>query len=866
MTASDERRGPANRSRSGLAPSAGWYKDPAGGPGLRWWDGSGWTRHTQPLPSRQHSRDADSASAPRRMADESVADPYGEHPRARDLPAQNGRPAQNGQSSYNGLPAQNGRSSYNGRGFDPGATPHDSRTFADELDNRPNGQSVATAAGRYAAVPALGGPAPGSGQRQSESDATQAGEVRLALVTLGISAAYAVSLVAIALGYLLDVSALRLTGVLGAVFFGVGAAPLQFAGRTNLATRLAVAGLAGLSTIFVGGTVMVMASGWHPLRAALVIGSIAALTHIVGCVTAVQTVRKSGAFPSLRFNVRSDLSVSLGCTAVGTVLWLTAALKLGHIVPGVLGFLPKISLLWYAGLILLIAAIVLARHKPEIHAMLALLSLVSAFTLTPALAYGTPRSQSAAKHIDLVQQILLIHYLNPRDGIYEAYSGFFSGIAWVCTLAHNPNSVTLAAYWPFIVGLVGLAELRFLFGRFGFSRYRVWVGMTLVVLVNAISADYFSPQSAGFVLALGIFGLALGGVCPGLSDWMRLALLLFAGWGLAVTHELSPYIAAGVLIVLAAVKAVRPWFVPATCLLPALIWLGLNWYVVKGYVNFSSLFSLANYSPPKVIATPGLSRLPIVRESSDALLFGLLVLIALAGIGFIRTRRRRPSWGFLISAGVGLILISFNSYGNEGIFRAALFGIPWLAILALYALPRNPSRWVSAAFGIVSVGLVGTFLVSEFGLDNAGVIRPSDLAALSFYQNHAAPNSDLLSLTYGDIPTSVTFPPHGYNITWSQVITAADLRSGGPDAADTARLARSYMNYAAKISSASVDQLYAIWSPAGAQYSVDYGLETMAEAESWRNQLVKSPYWKLVFSRDGTDLFHEVVPPAGHRR
>jgi hypothetical protein len=31
--------------------TAGWYPDPHGGPGLRWWDGSTWTQHTAPQPA-----------------------------------------------------------------------------------------------------------------------------------------------------------------------------------------------------------------------------------------------------------------------------------------------------------------------------------------------------------------------------------------------------------------------------------------------------------------------------------------------------------------------------------------------------------------------------------------------------------------------------------------------------------------------------------------------------------------------------------------------------------------------------------------------------------------------------------------------
>ena len=182
-----------------------------------------------------------------------------------------------------------------------------------------------------------------------------------------------------------------------------------------------------------------------------------------------------------------------------------------------------------------------------------------------------PRTQSAAKHVDLVQLILSAHHLNPEAGIYQAYSGFFSAIAWVCDLAGIHDAIGLATYWPFVIGLVGLAELRFFFGGLVHSRYRIWVGMTLAVLVNAIGADYFSPQSVGFVLAVGAYRLALWRELPGLSDRMRIALLALVGCSLAVTHELSPYIAGGVLVVLVIFRVARPWYVPATLIVPAVL-------------------------------------------------------------------------------------------------------------------------------------------------------------------------------------------------------------------------------------------------------------------------------------------------------
>ena len=38
--------GDANSGTTGQIP-AGWYDEPSGGPGKRWWDGTNWTSHTQ---------------------------------------------------------------------------------------------------------------------------------------------------------------------------------------------------------------------------------------------------------------------------------------------------------------------------------------------------------------------------------------------------------------------------------------------------------------------------------------------------------------------------------------------------------------------------------------------------------------------------------------------------------------------------------------------------------------------------------------------------------------------------------------------------------------------------------------------------
>jgi hypothetical protein len=166
---------------------------------------------------------------------------------------------------------------------------------------------------------------------------------------------------------------------------------------------------------------------------------------------------------------------------------------------------------------------------------------------------------------------------------------------------------------------------------------------------------------------------------------------------------------------------------------------------------------------------------------------------------------------------------------------------------------------MSAVFGAVSVGLLGTYLVAMFGLDNANVIRPADLQALQAYQGRAPASSYILNLGYGDLPTSAVFPLSGHYLAWTTLVTKSSAQAVWPNAADAETLARDYIGYAAA-NGGAVRDLYAIWSPACANYAVDYGLETLAHAQAWRKVLATSPDWQVVFNRDGTYLFRVVVP------
>jgi hypothetical protein len=306
----------------------------------------------------------------------------------------------------------------------------------------------------------------------------------------------------------------------------------------------------------------------------------------------------------------------------------------------------------------------------------------------------------------------------------------------------------------------------------------------------------------------------------------------------------------------------RPRWAALAILIPAGIWALANRGVLGGYFSLSSLFDLSNFAPPHTSTAPGLSRLPIVGYSAHALALGLFVLVVGALIGFARHRQERWAWAYLGSAGVGALLLLANPYGNEGIFRCSLFGIPWLALLAVHAV-RRPSPLIrDGGWGALSVGLLATFLVAAFGMDASGVMRHSDLDAWRSFAHAAPANSDLLAIGFGDLPGDVPQTgPHPSLISFDQVNDPATERPGRPRQGDLDALLRRYESFAGE----RTGGLFAIWSPVLVSYGQEYGLVRPSQSKRWLDLLLASPSWRIAFERDGTYLFKLVAARAGTR-
>jgi hypothetical protein len=555
----------------------------------------------------------------------------------------------------------------------------------------------------------------------------------------------------------------------------------------------------------------------------------------------------------------------LQLTLVGTVFWLAAAIWTRDPNPGYWGMLATINPLWYFGLVTVLAGFAVGRRS-ELTAGLAALSFGLASTLTPALVYGAPREQTAAKQMQIVQYVLAHHHIDVTAGIYQAFSSLFAGVAALSQLLGVHGMLghmslwSVATYWPVLLTLMRVAVLRFLFGRLLPTTARRWCAVMLVLLVDSLGTDYFSPQAVGFVMAIGVIAVAMNGIASRpFSNRTTAFLLLLTGVAMAPAHELSPYMTAGALLVLALFSQAPRWSW-APIAVPALLWATVVHRAISHNFSFSSLFNISNFQPPVTVATPGLHRLAIVGIQSHMLLLGLLILIALGAIGFLAHVRERWAWAYALCPIVGIALIAINPYGNEGIFRATLFAIPWMAVLAMrmpHPFARVPASarpiLVAAALTSGLTVLLATFVVAAYSMDGTNVLPRDNVAVVDFLTRQAPRHAPVLAVGSANNPADgASFTLKYHALDWSDVAQGSPaLRRASPTPAGVATLDRRFRATATAHGSTARSPLYLIWDRSSMLYTNAYGLQSSAQMLTWLHLLKTSRSWRLV-DRDGS--------------
>lgn len=577
--------------------------------------------------------------------------------------------------------------------------------------------------------------------------------------------------------------------------------------------------------------------------------------------------------------------VAAGAMSVAALaLWLVALPDVDLARMDGRGLLACLPPGWFAALALAVMAPCLLLgvrpvRTPAVFASLAV--LVGILYGTTSAIYLEPRSYSTYKHVAVVEYFLAGHPIERGLDIYQNWPGFFLSAAAVHLLSGVP--VLALARWaePFFALLVtsavswavgGLAP-READDPEGAQRWRAvrWTAALLVTVANWVGQNYFSPQAFAFPLSLLVVGMLLRMIPRPFSDAVRWR---FDGWRLrraartvldgpgesagfwgsragavvclltyavvVVSHQLSPVIVLGQAIALLLVFRLRNAWLPLAFAVAEVAWLAQSWGYIGRRFSLLQVDGVRNVRPPSARPVDTLPWAQTLTWASPLLMamLGLLTLVAVLRLAEHLTRRPERRW-MLAPVLFGLVpiaVVAVQPYGNEGIFRAFLFALPWSAVLVARGLLVYPVHWRPGRgwlrFAVPAL-LAGLWLPTSFAPELTNYVYPSDVRAAVWAAGHVPANAGYLRVTDGT-PMPLTGDYAGHRSQWELLNQPLTVWPGFGEA--VAGGGRSLASYAARSASwYPVPDVYLFLGPGQAahvRYFGDLGPTTWPELEA----------------------------------
>ena len=535
---------------------------------------------------------------------------------------------------------------------------------------------------------------------------------------------------------------------------------------------------------------------------------------------------------------------SIPVTLLGLLLVLGTAFKQQHLDPGLWGLLGSISITWYIGLAVILVGIGLARTDTGTEAGIGVVALVTAVTATPSIVYDLPRYTWTAKHLGVVNFILANGHVDRSTDLYQAWAGLFSGIAWLTRAGGLHDPMSIARIWPPVVDVLTLVAVRVMAGRLLANPYRAWIAAGAFALANAIGQDYFSPQAISVFLAVVIYAIAVpkatteGSIAARarMEPW-RIGIVVFLSLAISVTHQITPYLVGGALVVLVVFGLLRPLWIPLVPVVPAALFAWGNWSVLGRYFSISTIGNVTSNVATTGGQVSGAHKDIVLTLSTYALALGPLLIGVLALAFVVRNHNRQVLAIAACALSAGSLVLATN-YGNEGVLRVTIFALPWLAILAVGSGNRVTLKgpW---ALAFLLAALTLTFVMANMALDGWNVVRPSQVSADRVFEASAPKGATLIGIGAGPLADlTASYPNVNYRTVeiTDQVspATVVDLlASGGHE----------------------FPNLYILTSESASYYGQLDGLFSPRYYDSVVSDLKKSTNFRLVFNSKGAQLF-----------
>ncbi|MFE0632460.1 lipopolysaccharide biosynthesis protein [Streptomyces sp. NPDC058864] len=440
---------------------------------------------------------------------------------------------------------------------------------------------------------------------------------------------------------------------------------------------------------------------------------------------------------------------------------------------GLVSVLPPATL---AGAALLVLAFVcglwLPGRRPWLLAAVLLATVVSLHAV-PAVLEEQPRFATAWQHAGFIDFIGRTGDAAPDMDARFSWPGFFAAVTLVASACGVTDLTEVLRWWPLAVQLLALAPLALLLRAVRAGRRAKWCAAWLFALCGWVGQDYFSPQSANYLLYLMFVAVLLvwfraagpsaGRLIPGEADVppvgrseraLLLALLVGLFAASVVSHQLTPFVMLGVLTVLVLVRRSTPRGLPLLC---GVLLVGWICFVAEPYWSghFDELFGGMGSLGGNVSSSVS-GRIEGGSTVHKLVLYVRVALagavMALAALGWLRRR-----W-----AGIGdrallvLLVVPFlgfgmQSYGGEMALRVFLFALPGACVLgALAIFPRSSSDrgWRGPVAALLAGWvLIAGFLVARWGNESFERVRTGEVAAMEYVYEHDRPTARVVWLS-----------------------------------------------------------------------------------------------------------------------
>lgn len=503
--------------------------------------------------------------------------------------------------------------------------------------------------------------------------------------------------------------------------------------------------------------------------------------------TAAKKVSDRGA-PVSEAVIRDQLVwASPALAAVGVVCWHASIPQIDPYSAGAAGLVTHLPTLWWLGLVLVMAAVVveLVRDSPRLGAMVVcIVSVALVLHGTLPASEVTPRFDSAYDIAGFADYIGRFGRTLPYADARMSWPAMMSATGMLARAMHVPT-LWFARWAPLVLNLAYLVPIKAIANVSLRTPRARWAALPIFLASNWIDQDYFSPQAIGLLLFLVIVAITMrtfatrgeqpkvvrslmhtrlyGAVIPPVLRVARLpsdaapgelvvddtttvqraaffGLVIFLIAAVVVSHQFTPL--ALIVVLLALSVAGRTKLKSLWLFVVVLVFAWLSWEAKIYWAgHLREIFGAVGSIGSAVNSSVGgrLDKVPSGRiEVQYARLAASLITWLGGALGFyVLWRRGRTLWTVAIVMAAPVFVAAGVNYGGEVALRILLFSLAPAAIF-LAALLDTPSlRWPPIVACLIIVGLlVALFPVTRYGNEAFEAMAPGDVAAANWVHSH----------------------------------------------------------------------------------------------------------------------------------